>query len=117
MHYISISTELWFGVHDNKTTRETQLAWLKKDLAAANKNRDQIPWIVIEGHRSVYCSCDGDCDSAAVTVRNDLEPIMFEYGVDFFINGHEHNYERSYPLYKGKSVRSNVDPTAPIYIV
>merc|ERR1712032_1104823 len=46
-----------------------------------------------------------------------MEPILFEYGVDFFINGHEHNYERSYPLYNGSSVRSNVDPKAPIYIV
>lgn len=40
-----------------------------------------------------------------------------DYGVDFFMNGHEHNYERSYPIYKGKSDRSNIDPKAPIYVV
>eukprot|EP00657_Telonema_sp_P-1_P011888 TRINITY_DN7627_c0_g1_i1.p1 TRINITY_DN7627_c0_g1~~TRINITY_DN7627_c0_g1_i1.p1 ORF type:complete len:108 (+),score=19.94 TRINITY_DN7627_c0_g1_i1:337-660(+) len=71
----------------------------------------------MQGHRSVYCSCDGDCDQAAQIVRKDMEPLLMKYGVDFFINGHEHNYERSYPLYLGKSDRSNVDPKAPIYIV
>jgi len=75
------------------------------------------PWVIVQGHRSMYCSCDGDCDSAAKTVRDDLEEMFMDYGVDFFINGHEHNYERSFPIYKGKSDRSNVDPTAPIYIV
>jgi len=117
MHYVSISTELWFGVGDNHTNKLSLLAWLKKDLVAANKNREVTPWIVIEGHRSVYCSCDGDCDSQAVTVRKDLEPLMFKYGVDFYINGHEHNYERSYPLFEGMSARSNIDPKATIYIV
>jgi hypothetical protein len=117
VHYISISTELWFGVHDDKVNLTTQLEWLKSDLAVANKNRAENPWIIIEGHRSVYCSCDGDCDDDAKKVRKDMEPILMEYGVDFFINGHEHNYERSYPLYEGKSDRSNIDPKAPIYIV
>jgi len=42
---------------------------------------------------------------------------MFRYGVDFFINGHEHNYERSYPLYQNRSDRSNLNPKATIYIV
>ena len=46
-----------------------------------------------------------------------LEPIFFEYGVDFWINGHEHSYERSFPVYKNKSDRSNEDPKATIYIV
>ena len=32
-------------------------------------------------------------------------------------NGHEHSYERSYPTYRSKSDRSNLDPTATIYVV
>jgi len=119
VHYVSISTELWFGVSSPETnvTKDSQLAWLRQDLAAANRKRNQVPWIVVNGHRSVYCSCDGDCDGAAETVRKDLEPMLMEFGVDFFINGHEHNYERSYPMYQNKSSRSNYNPTAPIYVV
>merc|ERR1719223_1263466 len=117
VHYVSISTELWFGVSDGKVTKNTLLDWLKKDLETANRNRKAVPWIVVQGHRSVYCSCDGDCVGDAETIRNDLEEIFMDYGVDFFMNGHEHNYERSFPIYKGKSDRSNMDPKAPIYIV
>jgi hypothetical protein len=117
MHYVSISTELWFGVKDPHVNLATMLEWLKMDLEEANKNRGVAPWVVVEGHRSVYCSCDKDCDNPARVVRKSLEPLLFKYGVDLFINGHEHNYERSYPLYKDKSDRSNIDPKAPIYIV
>ena len=117
VHYVSLSTELWFGVGDNNTSVKSFLAWLVKDLEAANEKREEVPWIILQGHRSVYCSCDGDCGGDAALVRKDLEPLLFKYGVDFFINGHEHNYERSYPLYKGRSDRSNIDPKATIYIV
>ena len=32
------------------------------------------------------------------------------YGVDLWINGHEHSYERTYPLHNGRSDRSNINP-------
>jgi len=39
-------------------------------------------------------------------------PPMFvgRYGVDLWINGHEHSYERTYPLHNGRSDRSNINP-------
>eukprot|EP00927_Polykrikos_kofoidii_P070393 TRINITY_DN6656_c0_g2_i1.p1 TRINITY_DN6656_c0_g2~~TRINITY_DN6656_c0_g2_i1.p1 ORF type:complete len:600 (-),score=86.87 TRINITY_DN6656_c0_g2_i1:254-2053(-) len=117
VHYVSFSTELWFGVSDGRTTKATFIAWLRKDLAAANRNREAMPWIVVLGHRSMYCSCDRECGDLATSIRVDLEELLMDYGVDFFLNAHQHNYERSFPVYKGKSDRSNVDPKAPIYIV
>eukprot|EP00040_Diaphanoeca_grandis_P037041 m.239430 g.239430 ORF g.239430 m.239430 type:complete len:515 (+) comp33745_c3_seq3:1506-3050(+) len=121
VHYIALSTELWFGVTDLKTTRETQLAWLEKDLQAANLNRDKVPWVIAHGHRDIYCTTgdDSDCNAPgdAGKVRSDLEPLFHKYGLDLWINGHEHNYERTYPLYQGQSDRSNINPKATIYIV
>eukprot|EP00755_Sulcionema_specki_P004860 Sspe_Gene.31210::Locus_15406_Transcript_1_3_Confidence_0.250_Length_1816::g.31210::m.31210 len=117
VHYVAMSTELWFGVTDGKTTKDSFISWLKDDLKKANANRDAVPWVVVHGHRSIYCSCDGDCDGPAMKIRQDLEPIFFEYGVDFFINGHEHNYERMWPTYQNKSDQSNIDPKATVYIV
>jgi hypothetical protein len=55
--------------------------------------------------------------SPLLKVRADLEPLFFKYGLDFWINGHEHSYERTYPMYKEKSEKSNVEPKATIYIV
>ena len=117
VHYISFSTELWFGVGGSGTNASSFMTWLKKDLAAANKNRDVSPWIILEGHRSMYCTCDGDCDGDAKILRDALEQTLFDYGVDLFVNGHEHNYERTYPVFKSKSDRSNVNPKATLYVV
>ena len=117
VHYVSISTELFFGVTDGKTTADTLLTWLKADLEKANQNRDKVPWIIVEGHRSVYCTCDGDCVGPAKKLRDAIEDVLFDGGVDYFVNGHEHNYERTYPLYQNKSDRSTTNPRAPIYVV
>ena len=56
MHYIALSTELWFGVGmlAGKASLEDQLKWLEADLIAANANRDKVPWIVAHGHRDMY---------------------------------------------------------------
>eukprot|EP00755_Sulcionema_specki_P007987 Sspe_Gene.5761::Locus_1913_Transcript_1_1_Confidence_1.000_Length_1870::g.5761::m.5761 len=117
VHYVAISTELWFGVVDWHTSMFTLLEWLKKDLKKANENRANVPWIVVHGHRSMYCSCDKDCGWGAWWLRESLEHIFFEYGVDFFVNGHEHNYERMWPTYHNKSDQSNINPKATVYIV
>jgi hypothetical protein len=121
VHYIAVSTELYFGVKGGADgTLEKQFAWIEQDLIKAQANRANVPWIVVHGHRSIYCSCDGDCDKAATTVRDGaqgLEPLFFKYGVDFFMNGHEHDYERSWPVYKSKTDQSNDEPKATIYIV
>jgi BioD-like phosphotransacetylase family protein len=33
-----------------------QLQWLEQDLARANQRRDTHPWIIVGGHRPLYCS-------------------------------------------------------------
>jgi len=95
-----------------------QFEFLEQDLIKANKNRENVPWIVVNGHRSMYCSCDNDCVSEAEQQR--LGPWSngtYDQGVDLFVNGHEHNVERNWPTYQGKSTPSNENPNAPIYIV
>ena len=37
--------------------------------------------------RSLYCSCDDDCDAGALELRIGLEKLLFDNGVDFFLNG------------------------------
>jgi hypothetical protein len=92
VHFVTISTEVF---SDHPTLVPRMLAWLEADLEAANANRTLAPWIIVHGHRPCYCSCDGDCDGGATEVRLGLEPLLYKYGVEFLIVGHEHNYERS----------------------
>ncbi|KAL3152817.1 hypothetical protein ABBQ38_012398 [Trebouxia sp. C0009 RCD-2024] len=41
-----------------------------------------------------------------------MEPLFYQYGVDVVLTGHEHNYERSYPVYQDKP-----DNCGPTYII
>lgn len=46
-----------------------------------------------------------------------FEKLFYDQGVDMYLCGHYHNYERNWPTYMNKSVPSNNQPEAPIYIV
>jgi 3',5'-cyclic AMP phosphodiesterase CpdA len=67
-----------------------QLSWLRTVLAQSS-----APWKIVVGHHPIYSSglYGNDPD-----LRARLTPIMRRYGVQLYINGHEHNYERSRPL-------------------
>ena len=137
-HFASVSTECYFI----EGCPALQAAWLEADLAAASARRAERPWLIVFAHRSVYCSCDDDCDFAATAVREGvmvngtrmwgLEPILNRYGVDLFLNAHEHNFERNYAVFNSTLVTGAsagvpggnasapeviVDAAAPIYIV
>eukprot|EP01063_Lacrimia_lanifica_P022728 TRINITY_DN3024_c2_g1_i1.p1 TRINITY_DN3024_c2_g1~~TRINITY_DN3024_c2_g1_i1.p1 ORF type:complete len:544 (+),score=139.92 TRINITY_DN3024_c2_g1_i1:42-1673(+) len=121
VHYVAFSTELWSGLFqdgDGKVSNETFVEWLKADLALANSRREQYPWIVVSGHRAFYTSViPGWTFPKDEVIRTALEDILFDNGVDIVLNGHVHNYERSWPTYKGKSAFTTTDMPAPMYIV
>lgn len=48
VHFIAISTE-----HDY-SPGSPQYVWLENDLQSVN--RSKTPWVVIAGHRAMYCS-------------------------------------------------------------
>jgi len=59
------------------------------------------------------------------TYKYGLESLLYQYGVDLWINGHEHNYERMYDVSPketytrnaGVTTQTTVNPPATIYIV
>eukprot|EP00615_Pteridomonas_danica_P006811 CAMPEP_0114337072 /NCGR_PEP_ID=MMETSP0101-20121206/6127_1 /TAXON_ID=38822 ORGANISM="Pteridomonas danica, Strain PT" /NCGR_SAMPLE_ID=MMETSP0101 /ASSEMBLY_ACC=CAM_ASM_000211 /LENGTH=422 /DNA_ID=CAMNT_0001469201 /DNA_START=149 /DNA_END=1417 /DNA_ORIENTATION=- len=124
VHIVTLSSEILFHT---PALIEDQNDWLKNDLAKANENRENVPWIIVHAHRPLYCSCDGDCDGAATRMRLVFEQIVYDAGVDLFISGHEHNYERMYdvapwfnehrPWLSGITTQSTTNPPATIYII
>jgi hypothetical protein len=116
IHFVCYSTEVYFT---NGPVAE-QLEWLKQDLAEANSNRDKQPWIIALGHRPMYCSNIDlhDCTRVKSIVRASLERVFYEYGVDVIIQGHEHSYERLWPVYNETVMAKNYsDPRAPVHII
>lgn len=132
LHIVSISTEVYFSQLD---LVPQQWSWLEKDLAAVN--RMKTPWLVVMGHRPLYCSGGGDCDHDATTNRMGidigtgdraygLEELFYTHGVDLYLAGHEHNYERMYdiaplfnvaePWLSGITTKSTYNPTSTTHI-
>jgi 3',5'-cyclic AMP phosphodiesterase CpdA len=66
---------------------KAQLAWLERELAAS-----QATVKIVYGHHPVYASGHYGTDQAMVAR---LAPLFKKYGVQLYINGHEHHYERT----------------------
>ena len=72
------------------TAWQHQLPWLKQALASST-----APWKVVVGHHPIHSSGLYGDDPVAIAR---LTPWMRRYGVQLYINGHDHNYERSKPI-------------------
>lgn len=59
-HIVSYNTEVFFwpDLFSQQHMRQ-QYEWLEADLAAANGNRQETPWIIVMGHRPFYCVVAG----------------------------------------------------------
>ena len=115
VHFTMFSTE-----HDF-SNGSVQQKWIESDLKKASQNREQVPWIVVIGHRPLYCSSIAvidRCDKEAPVYRDDIEWLLQMYRTDVYICGHNHQYERSYPVYNN-TVTSHeyTNPQAPVHIV
>ena len=95
VHFIALNTEVFYTLTDQQ---EKQLKWLHDDLQRVNSQRDEHPWIVVLGHRPMYCShtdaedeLGPDCASvSACLIRSKLDDLFFEEGVDLYISARIH---------------------------
>lgn len=74
-----------------------QYEWLSKYLAK-RINREETPWVVVTLHVPMYTSST-DAIYEGELMRQSVEPLLYQYGVDIVVNGHIHAYERSIPVY------------------
>ncbi len=94
----------------------SQLEWLEQDLIRANANRANVPWIIAGSHRPFYGSTPGNSPAAQAA----FEPLFIKYGVDLYMSGHVHAYERMYPVGLNGSLpngKSYENPTVPVYLI
>lgn len=77
------------------------LTWLDGDLNRANMNRSKVPFIVALHHRGIFSTGNHAQENDVIAARGALAPLYDKYAVDLVVNGHDHQYERSYPLKAG----------------
>jgi hypothetical protein len=72
-----------------------QLDWLRDTLSAARKDR-RVKWIVVFQHHPPFGSSKGR-DNNLGEIKT-VVPIFDKYKVDLVLSGHDHHYERQFPL-------------------
>ena len=78
VHFISLNTEYYYFLNYGATQLLRQYNWLINDLEEATlpENRKKQPWIVIFGHRPMYCS---DSDKGSFLSKADIKKISSIY--------------------------------------
>ncbi len=84
----SRGTVQFFALDTNSNADwKNQLLWLEKELS-----NSKSPWKVVFGHHPIYAS--GQYGSNPDFIKT-FTPLFKKYGVQLYINGHEHHYERT----------------------
>lgn len=119
-HFVSVASD--FALYNNvKDLKEKFADWFKKDMSMTTKK-----WKIVYMHRPMYCSATTRrrCTTEDVKLRNYFEDLFYLYQVDLVVAGHLHNYERSYPIYKGEIDREAIvdknnykNPKYPVYLI
>ena len=95
VHFTIFDTDLGY-----RGTDSTQVAWVKDDLSNADANPN-ITWKVVIFHRASAFT------SYSTLVRDTFNPIFDQHGVDLVMFGHNHNYERGFPMKYNSQSPSN----------
>ena len=70
------------------------LKWLERDLSATEQF-----WKIVYFHHPPFAGGPNQADPLSELARNYLVPLVERSGVQLVLTGHEHSYQRSYPLH------------------
>jgi predicted phosphodiesterase len=76
-------------------SNSTQYNFVKNDLKSAHENKN-VNWIVVLSYRPLYSSTS--IHSGKAELQDLYHPLFDKYRVDLVLQGHNHNYQRTYPL-------------------
>ena len=131
IHFVVFSTEYYCYLQYGWRQIANQFNWLKGDLEWANRpeNRAKRPWIITLAHKPLYCD-EIRCKFDASIIRNGypffrkygIEDLLHKHGVDVQFYGHEHKYQRLWPVYKNTVLNGSLeepytDPGASVHII
>jgi hypothetical protein len=101
---------IYLNPYTNSNPTSQQYNWLQNNLVSINRN--STPWVIVVMHCPWYSSnINHFSDSQTILMRESMEQLFYDYNVNIVFNGHVHDYERTYPVY-----RNYTDINAPVYI-
>lgn len=108
VHFLVLSS------YSDTSEGSPQYDWLVQELSW-KVNRTATPWVLVSFHSPLYTTFTGHVnEEQALKMKESMEPLFNEYGVNLVICGHDHGYMRTHSL----AVNGTIDPTgkAPIYL-
>ena len=73
-----------------------QTAWLERTLAAGRADQS-VDWIIVQMHQCA-ASSSATGNGSDLGIREEWLPLFDRYQVDLVLSGHDHDYERSFPV-------------------
>jgi calcineurin-like phosphoesterase family protein len=73
-----------------------QTTWLERTLKAGRRD-DSVDWIIIQMHQCA-ASSSATGNGSDLGIRQEWLPLFDRYQVDLVLSGHDHDYERSFPV-------------------
>uniref|UniRef100_A0A0K0DU54 Purple acid phosphatase n=1 Tax=Strongyloides stercoralis TaxID=6248 RepID=A0A0K0DU54_STRER len=132
INFIALSSEMYgfYAVYGPDPIKR-QGEWLKNTLEKIEQNKENHPWIIAYLHRPLYCftkyhvdECNEYENSMIRRGYGDmpgLEEYFHDYNVDLVLYGHEHIYQRNYPVYNRTVYKYENDiyhnPPATTYVL
>ncbi|XP_020092577.1 purple acid phosphatase 23 isoform X1 [Ananas comosus] len=99
---------IMLGAYVDYNRTGAQYAWLKSDLHQVD--REVTPWVVATWHPPWYNSYSSHYQEFEC-MRQQMEGLLYQYGVDVVFSGHVHAYERMNRVFN-----YTLDPCGPVYI-
>jgi len=98
-HIVSLDTNCAMGLAGGDCSPKKQREWLVEDLRAS-----QASWKLVIMHHPPWSSGGHGIDTQ---FREAFSPVFEQGGVDLVLSGHDHDYERTFPL-MGESIAPKV---------
>ena len=103
VHILVMNTEI------STSQSSSQYAFVQNDLAQASNNPN-INWIIVILHKPIYSSpndCGASSCQGSSSLRDNYHPLFDQFGVDLVLEGHTHDYQRSFPIKYNPASKSN----------
>ncbi len=111
VRFIALDVNVWantdFVASERERIAKSELSWLEHELNA-NPNR----WTIVVQHQTMY-SVGKERDYKEM--RDALLPLYDKYGVDLVLQGHDHQYARTFKLAANKVVSETAKGT--VYVI
>jgi acid phosphatase type 7 len=98
-HFISLDTNP--PTAGSPSALDEMLAWLESDLA-----NSRAFWRIAYFHQPPFASGHHENSPGQIMARSRIAPILDRYNVSLVFNGHEHSYQRTFPMRGGEPAYS-----------